>query len=269
MAESVLGAKVRGTQILGRVLHGLSLDFLILFSSICSATGGGPGQVDYCAANAFLDAYAHLSRGEDGRTVALDWSEWQWNAWEDGLLGYPQEAQQYFRQRRQRFGIRFEEGFEALRRTLANPLSHIVVASEDFQRMLIGSQNSSITTILNDIHALRAAHAATSSPRPVLGTEYEPPASELEREIAARWGEVLGIEQIGRLDNFFELGGHSLIGMQLLTRLRRAFGVDLRLTTLFEAPTVADLAIAVELLLIDEIERAGGKETGCTQEMSF
>ncbi|HEU5382936.1 MAG TPA: SDR family NAD(P)-dependent oxidoreductase [Ktedonobacteraceae bacterium] len=269
MAESVLGPKVRGTQVLGRVLRDLPLDFLALFSSVTSTTGGGPGQVDYCAANAFLDAYAHKHASDYGRTVALDWSEWQWNAWEDGLNGYPQEAQQYFRQRRQRFGISFEEGAEALVRVLNSPVSHVVVASEDFQRMLEGSQDYSIATILQALNAFREEHAATSYARPVLGTEYVPPESELEREIAATWSELLGIGQIGLLDNFFELGGHSLMGTQLIARLRRAFGVDIRLITLFEAPTIAELAVAVELLLIAEIEQSSEGEMVCIQETNF
>lgn len=269
MAEYTLGPKVRGTQILGHILKEIPLDFMVLFSSVCSATGGGPGQVDYCAANAFLDAYAHKYYGQCGRTVALDWGEWQWNAWEDGLQGYPQEAQQYFRQRRQHFGISFAEGFEVLKRVLAHPFSHVVVSSEDFQRMLLGSQNYSITTILRDINAFREAHTATSYTRPVLGIEYIPPDGELECEIAALWSELLGIEQIGRLDNFFELGGHSLMGTQFIARLRRTFGVDIRLSMLFEAPTIADLAVAVELLLIDEIEQSSKEEAKCIQEMSF
>src|SRR5204863_6607950 len=113
MAASVLAPKVEGTRVLAKVLEHIPLDFLVLFSSMSSATGGGPGQVDYCAANAFLDAYAHRYSSEHGRTVALDWSEWQWNAWEEGLSGYPSEAQQYFRGRREHFGISFEEGCEA------------------------------------------------------------------------------------------------------------------------------------------------------------
>src|SRR6185312_3601281 len=58
MAANTLAPKVMGTRVLERVLKDLPLDFLVLFSSMSSITGGGPGQVDYCAANAFLDAYA-------------------------------------------------------------------------------------------------------------------------------------------------------------------------------------------------------------------
>jgi NAD(P)-dependent dehydrogenase (short-subunit alcohol dehydrogenase family) len=53
MAERVLAPKVNGTLVLENVLRDVELDFLVLFSSIAAVVGGGPGQVDYCAANAY------------------------------------------------------------------------------------------------------------------------------------------------------------------------------------------------------------------------
>ncbi len=268
MAEQVLAPKVRGTLVLANVLQDIPLDFLVLFSSVCSATGGGPGQVDYCAANAFLDAYAHAHFLEHGMTVAIDWGEWQWDAWADGLTGYPQEAQQYFRQRRQKFGISFEEGAEALCRVLQRKVPHVVVSTEDFQRMVEGSQNYSIATIMQEIHTVRQSQAATGYARPVVGTAYVAPNNELEQEIAAIWGELLGIEQIGIHDNFFELGGHSLMGTQLMTRLRQSFQIDIPLATLFEAPTIAELAMAIEMILIEEIEQLNEGDEACIPMMN-
>ncbi len=81
VAASVLAPKVQGTLALEAALaddkQAPALDFLILFSSI-SAFAGLAGQIDYAAANAFLDAYAQAryARGE-GHTVAIDWSQWQ------------------------------------------------------------------------------------------------------------------------------------------------------------------------------------------------
>ena len=56
------------------------------------------------------------------------------------------------------------------------------------------------------------------------------------------WGEVLGLEQVGRYDNFFELGGHSLLATRLIARIRDTFKVDLSLRRLFETPTLTAVA---------------------------
>src|SRR5256885_17196556 len=79
MAASVLAPKVMGTLVLERVLQDLTLDFLVLFSSITSTTGGGPGQVDYCAANAFLDTYARQHRAQHGIPIPSNWGARDWN----------------------------------------------------------------------------------------------------------------------------------------------------------------------------------------------
>jgi acyl carrier protein len=63
--------------------------------------------------------------------------------------------------------------------------------------------------------------------------------------MAAIWAEVLKIERLGATDNFFELGGHSLMATQVLSRVQKAFGVELPLRSMFDTPTVAGLAEAV------------------------
>jgi acyl carrier protein len=72
------------------------------------------------------------------------------------------------------------------------------------------------------------------------------PRTPAEESLAAIWREILGIERIGVHDHFFDLGGHSLLAMQLLSRVREAFGVEVPLAALFETrPTVENLARAV------------------------
>jgi acyl transferase domain-containing protein len=76
-AAKVLAPKVQGTQVLESILKETRLDFLVLCSSTVSLTGG-VGQVDYCAANAFLDAFARYHTSKYGVfTVSINWDVWQ------------------------------------------------------------------------------------------------------------------------------------------------------------------------------------------------
>jgi hypothetical protein len=72
--------------------------------------------------------------------------------------------------------------------------------------------------------------------------EYVEPRSDLERDIVALWQRLLGTAQIGRHDRFGDLGGHSLFAVRLASLIRESHHVDLRLSQLLAAPTVAELA---------------------------
>jgi acyl carrier protein len=72
------------------------------------------------------------------------------------------------------------------------------------------------------------------------------PMSTVEAELAALFGEVLKRERVGRHDDFFALGGHSILAIRLLGRISKQYGRRLPLRVLFEAPTVQQLAAALE-----------------------
>jgi thioesterase domain-containing protein len=73
-------------------------------------------------------------------------------------------------------------------------------------------------------------------------SEFASPQTPTEASLARLWGEVLGLEQVGRYDNFFELGGHSLLATRLVACIRDTFKVDLSLRRLFETPTLTAVA---------------------------
>ncbi|NUT93885.1 MAG: non-ribosomal peptide synthetase [Saccharothrix sp.] len=82
--------------------------------------------------------------------------------------------------------------------------------------------------------------ALVSQPRG--SSSGDAPLTETESAIAEIWREVLDVESVGRHDDFFALGGHSLIANRIVSRMRRALGVDVRLVAVFDHPTVAGLA---------------------------
>lgn len=78
--------------------------------------------------------------------------------------------------------------------------------------------------------------------------------SPQEQIVAEIWASCLGMPRVGRNAHFFEIGGHSLLATKVMARIRSAFGVDLPLRTLFESPTIAALADAVEAAVAAEID---------------
>jgi amino acid adenylation domain-containing protein len=86
------------------------------------------------------------------------------------------------------------------------------------------------------------------------------PSTPIEEKLLTMMQELLRDDALGLEDNFFLAGGHSLLGMQLVMRLRAAFGVDLSLRQFFEAPTVERLAVLIETTLIDAIDSMSDEE---------
>jgi amino acid adenylation domain-containing protein len=93
----------------------------------------------------------------------------------------------------------------------------------------------------------RRALPAPDQARPELDDIYVAPHTPVEKELAAMFAHVLGVNQIGLHDNFFDLGGHSLLATQLLSRMLETFSdKKISLRHIFESPTVAGLALEIE-----------------------
>jgi amino acid adenylation domain-containing protein len=92
----------------------------------------------------------------------------------------------------------------------------------------------------------RRALPAPDLTRPAIEQAFMAPRTQLEGVLAGIWGEVLRLDRVGIHDSFFDLGGHSLIAARVISRVREICQVEVRVRKLFEAPTVAELAIEVE-----------------------
>jgi amino acid adenylation domain-containing protein len=102
----------------------------------------------------------------------------------------------------------------------------------------------------------RRALPAPELVRPALEDSFVAPRNDAEEQLARIWRELFHVRQVGVHDNFFmQLGGHSLLATQLVSRVREFFQIELPLVRLFELPTIAELAVVVEELLVESIER--------------
>ncbi len=235
-AQLVLTPRITGTQVLEAVLRDTPLDFLALFGSNVSITGG-LGQVDECAANAFLDAYAHSRSAQSPYpVVAIDWSGWHWDDHFEQLMAEMPQMQDQARQLREIYGITPEEAGQALERILSSGEPQIIVSTQDLQAWIDQQNTLTSDNFMDQLDSVQPVHSISDE-------DFVAPANETEASIAAVWAEVFGVERVGRHDNFFDLGGHSLLAIQLISRTREALHLDeLPLSRLFETPTVAGLA---------------------------
>jgi FkbM family methyltransferase len=253
MAEDVFAPKVQGTLVLEEVFEDIPLDFMVLFSSNTSLMSE-VGQVDYCAANAFLDSYAHYrSFHLKRKTITVNWDAWKWDNWQKTLMKDLPELYNQIQQYRETYGLSLEEGAEAMARSLSSMEPQVIVSTRDFIKLMEHHKTTHVDWDFTEEAAGKSLPVSTHE-RPNLGTPYVPPENETEEQIIAMWQELLGIDKIGIYDNFFQLGGHSLLGIQLISRLRETFEVEVPLKALFNAPTVIDLTRLIEEMILLEIE---------------
>ncbi|HEU5379702.1 MAG TPA: SDR family NAD(P)-dependent oxidoreductase [Ktedonobacteraceae bacterium] len=237
--EQVLAPKVRGTLILADLLEQEPLDFLLLYSSSIVITGG-VGEIDYTAANAFLDAFpAYCRQRYPWPCQVIDWGVWRWDAWQQNLSASHSEGKEYIQRVREQYGLDFVEGEKALTRMLASSLRRIAVLKQGLAVAI--EQWTKLSSLAFLVPTASARPERRGYTRPNLKNPYVAPRSADEKKIAAIWQEALGIEAVGIHDHFFELGGNSLVGMMVIARLQQEFQQELSVVSLFEGPTISTL----------------------------
>jgi acyl carrier protein len=92
------------------------------------------------------------------------------------------------------------------------------------------------------------------------------PRNELEVRIHRIWSELLELEPIGVEQNFFELGGHSLLAARVILQLRVELELDIPLRTIFQNPTIEELSLSVEELLLAELEAMPDERGGASAQ---
>ena len=256
--DEVLHPKILGLAVLEQIFADRRLDFLALFSST-SALWGRVGQVDYSAANAYLDSYAVASWGRaKWPTVSINWDNWR----EVGMaVNTLRAAPGQAKPRQLKIGLSTAQGLRAFGQALVAKHPQVIV------RAVRPQQQAQARSPAKAGAAGRRAPEVTqkptrpkSYPRPVLAQAYRAPVTELEVSLGAMWTELLMITPIGLDDNFFELGGHSLLALQLLPRMREKYQITLEPRELFANATIAKLATHIQDKLISEIAELDSRD---------
>jgi NAD(P)-dependent dehydrogenase (short-subunit alcohol dehydrogenase family)/acyl carrier protein len=225
--------KVEGLWVLDGLLRSRRPDFCLLTSSISTVIGGW-GFAAYAAANAFMDAFARC-RSREAAGVA--WIGTNWDGWPSA------ETEEVLRRRTPTDLVMTRaEGVEIFGRILSmSNRVPVVISTADLEARIerwFGSKK--------ETEPATEPRQKTSHPRPDLETPYAPPETEIERQVAAVWAELIGTVQVGIHDSFYELGGDSLLATRIVTRLRDRLGLAISLRAFLESGTVAELARRLE-----------------------
>ncbi len=221
--------KVQGLLVLEELLRDKQLDFCLVMSSL-STVLGGLGFFAYSAASIFMDAFAS-KQNRKGSTpwLSVDWDGWSQRDEVESVESNPDDT-----------GITPVEAREVFDRVLSQRLTTpVVISTTDLQARI--SQWVKLE-LIRDKGQSEKETKSTGYPRPNLSTAYVAPTNDIETSIAEIWQELLGIEQVGIHDNLFDLGGDSLLVIQVVSRIREVSGIEVPLRSIFETPTIAELA---------------------------
>jgi acyl transferase domain-containing protein/NADPH:quinone reductase-like Zn-dependent oxidoreductase/acyl carrier protein len=245
--ERVFRPKVDGAWHLHELTRDLDLEVFALFSSI-AATLGGPGQGNYAAANAFLDALAIHRRARGLPAVAMAWGPWEQTT---GMTSQLDDADLSRMASGGVLTLSAEQGIELFDASQASDRAQYVLAHLDIAALRGRARNEELPTVLYGLVRRQhrdngVAHDSSGSLAARLGDA--PPAERLRivlELLRAHTAAVLGHRSSDLVDSsrtFKELGFDSLAAVELRNRLVAASGLQLSATLIFDYPTLKALA---------------------------
>jgi NADPH:quinone reductase-like Zn-dependent oxidoreductase/NAD(P)-dependent dehydrogenase (short-subunit alcohol dehydrogenase family) len=243
----VLAPKVDGAWHLHELTRGLDLDTFVLFSSV-AATLGGPGQGNYAAANAFLDALA-VNR----RTLGLPATAMAWGPWEQetGMTSQLDEADLARMARWGMLTFSHERGLECFEAARATDHAQLVLAHLDTAALRARARGEELPKLLRGLVRVPARRRSAPPDRAesLAARLVQAPSSERGRIVLellrAQTAAVLGYRSSDAMDStrtFKELGFDSLAAVELRNRLIAASGLQLPATLIFDYPTLEAVA---------------------------
>ena len=240
--EQAIAPKVAGSWHLHSLTQNIPLDFFICFSSV-SAVLGSPGQGNYAAANAFMDALAHYRQELGLPAISINWGPWA----EAGMATNLAEEEQ------NRFSLQgikpipLQKGLALLGDLMENPSPQPTVLSVDWSVFFRQFPSGQIPPLLKNI----AATTTPSPPNPPLDLHQQLEAAHpsersqrLMSYVQTELAKVLNLSSIEEIDvdqGFLDLGMDSLMIVELRNRLQTGLGCTVPVSMAFDYPTVSAL----------------------------
>ncbi|HEX3693064.1 MAG TPA: SDR family NAD(P)-dependent oxidoreductase, partial [Solirubrobacteraceae bacterium] len=275
--ERVLRAKVDGAVHLHELTAELGLDAFVLFSSM-SALFGGPGQANYAAANAFLDALACRRRGQGARATSIAWGLWSEVGMGAGLGALDMRRMAGSESLRP---VATELALRLFDAALERPEPIVVPVPLDRAQLRREARSGSLPELLVELaevgaRRLRTAGAPRSSASAgalaaqILAAAPARRAGVVEDVVRSEVAAVLGHATAAEVDpdtTFRDLGFDSLAAVELRNRLDPLVGMRLPATLVFDHPTCSVLARhLLELVAGEQRTPSSGPRTAYLQE---
>ena len=254
----VMGPKAQGALHLHRLTEDAPLDFFVLFSS-ASALLGSPGQANYVAANAFLDALAHHRRARGLPALSINWGPWS---------GGGMAAASPRRRGAASDGVRWitpERGRALLARAVREPAAQLGILSIDWRAVAATAPAQTTRPLLTELFdgASAAPSGTTVAPGQLRARLAEvEPVGRLPLMVDALRGHLAAVlrtspETLDPAESLSQLGIDSLMAVELKNRLEKDLAAPTQVADLLEAQSVSALA-AVLCGRIDGETTGGG-----------
>ncbi len=268
-SRAVLSPKLDGAWNLHQCTLGDSLEAFVLFSSGASILGS-PGQGNYAAANAFLDALAHYRHAQGLPALSINWGAW-------GDAGMSANLVAKRRERLAARGLRpiaLEEGFSVLCELLSRDLPQVVAVPADWSQYIRQLPLGASTSILRSLVV----------PTPPFDSER--PEAKPEEDLVAKWAALPPVQRLGRVRQFVEthasralgipggksidskralheMGLDSLMSVELRNALASSLRCSLSATLVYDYPTIESLShyLAKDVLRLELGDAASPPES--------